>query len=116
MRPVAPPVHSFVGNFAVKGTMAGGAEYAGTLQVERKGAFLHASADLGSRGTRYGLAVPFAGRFVMAFGEKDKVEIGAYLLEGKMVHGLWVPPGAADADYGNCGYEESVADAPGVWT
>ena len=116
MRPVAPPVHEFAGTYTVKGTTPAGEEYSGTMQIERKGTFLHAAADLGALGTRYGLAIPFSGRLVMAFGEKDKVEIGAYLLEGKTVHGLWVPPGAADADYGNCGYEESVADAPGVWT
>src|SRR5947208_59617 len=103
MRPVAPPVHTFTGDYTVEGTTPAGQAYRGTMSVERKGAFLHATADLGALGTRYGLAIPFGGRLVMAFGEKDKVEIGAYLLEGKAVHGLWVPPGAADEDYGNCG-------------
>jgi hypothetical protein len=86
------------------------------MQVQRRGAFLHAEAQLNiPPGVRYGLAMPFAGRLVMAFGEKDKVEIGAYRIEGGKVVGMWVPPGAADSDLAKCGREESIVESPGVW-
>ena len=57
----------------------------------------------------------WAGRLVMALGAKDKVEIGAYRIDGKIVVGLWVPPGATDADFARCGREESVLESPDVF-
>jgi hypothetical protein len=51
----------------------------------------------------------------MALGAKDKVEIGAYHLDGKSVHGMWVPPGAADEDFSRCGREESVVESANAW-
>ena len=81
----------------------------------RQGAFLHAEAGIESVGVRFGIAMPFAGRLVMAFGAKDKVEIGAYRVNGREVSGIWVPPGASDDDFARCGREESVVEAEGVW-
>lgn len=102
------PSEPFVGDYEiVSGRTPDGKPYAGTMQFTRCGKFLHATADLGSLGERYGLALPFAGRLVMVFGPKDKVEIGAYTLVGDQLAGLWVPPGAVDDDFSKCGNELS---------
>jgi hypothetical protein len=106
---------AYAGTYSVEGVDAHGQPYAGTMRLELKGIFLHADADLGPRGNRYGLAMPFKDRLVMAFGARDLVEIGAYDLRGDQVHGMWVPPGAADEDLSKCGREESVVESPGVW-
>src|SRR6476661_7799244 len=90
--------NNFVGKYAVDGRTHNGSAYKGTLRFERKGRFLHAEADLGALGARHGLAMPFAGRLVMAYGPKDQVEIGAYTTEGAQLRGLWVPPGASMDD------------------
>ncbi len=106
---------SFVGNYTVAGHRRDGSTYNGTLQIVRKGRFLHAEAQLGALGTRYGLAMPFAGRLVMAYGPKDKVEIGAYTHEANQLRGLWIPPGAATDDLTGCGHEHSVSTGTGIW-
>jgi hypothetical protein len=106
---------SFVGTYTVDGRPRDGSTYNGTLRFERKGRFLHAEAQLGALGTRYGLAMPFAGRLVMAYGPKDKVEIGAYTHEVNQLRGLWVPPGAATDDLNGCGREHSISTGTGIW-
>jgi hypothetical protein len=115
MTPDIAAIERLVGNYSVEGKDPRGTEYGGTMRMDRRGAFLHTQAELGALAKRFGLAMPFAGRLVMAFGAKDKVEIGAYHLDGKTVHGMWVPPGAADEDFSKCGREESVVESPGVW-
>jgi hypothetical protein len=124
----------FVGKYSVEGQTPAGGLYRGETDITRHGCFLHTAARLhdlaGSAPNvvpawpwlrqvdklmRYGLAMPFSGRLVMAFGVKDKVEIGAYQITGKNVVGTWVPPGAADVDFSNCGREESVIESPGVF-
>ena len=105
----------FTGAHTVAGRTPEGRDYRGTMSLERKGAFLHARAELESLGERFGLAMPFAGRLVMAFGAKDKVEIGVYRIDGMEVTGMWVPPGAADEDFARCGREISAVEAPGTW-
>lgn len=102
------PSESFVGEYQiVSGRTPDGRNYTGTMTLERRGKFLHAAAALDVLGPRHGLALPFAGRLVMAFGPKDKVEIGAYTLVGDELTGLWVPPGASDEDFTKCGNERS---------
>jgi hypothetical protein len=107
--------NNFVGTYAVDGRTHDGAMYKGTLRFERKGRFLHAEANLSSLGTRYGLAMPYAGRLVMAYGPKDKVEIGAYTADGTQLRGVWIPPGAATDDLTGCGRENSVSTGTGIW-
>ena len=106
---------ALTGDYTVSGRTAAGQEYRGTLRMTRHGALLHAEEGLESLGVRFGLAMPFGGRVVMAFGAKDQVEIGAYRINGREVMGMWVPPGASDADLARCGREESLAEADGVW-
>lgn len=54
-------------------------------------------------------------RLVVAFGPLNKVEIGAYDISPSMVVGLWVPPGADQADYLACGVERSIPQADQSW-
>ena len=115
MTPDIAAVERLAGNYSVEGRDPRANDYRGTMKMVRRGAFLHAEAQLASMGQRFGLAMPFAGRLVMAFGAKDKVEIGAYHLDGQNVHGMWVPPGAADENFEKCGREESVVEAEHVW-
>jgi hypothetical protein len=115
MTPDIAAIERLVGNYSVEGRDPTGREYRGTMRIIRKGAFLHADADLDPLGKRFGLAMPFAGRLVMAFGAKDKVEIGAYHLDGQSVHGIWFPPGATDDNFDRCGWEENVVEAERVW-
>lgn len=104
MQPDRASLESFVGSYSVE---TGGRR--GTLRLVRRGAFLHAEATLDDGGdVRDGLAMPFAGRLVMAVGPKDKVEIGAYRVVGDRLEGLWVPPGADQEDFAKCGRENSV--------
>lgn len=96
----------------------------GELHLVRRGAFLHVE------GVRTGIAMPWAGRLVMAFGPLNKVEIGAYQIapagvtagvaggvaEGVGgVTGLWVPPGADQSDFSACGVERSIPQPDGTW-
>lgn len=106
---------SFVGTYRVEGCDSRGASYRGGLRLDRKGRFLHAEAVLDPLRTRHGLAMPFAGRLVMAVGPKDKVEIGAYTHEANQLRGLWVPPGAASDDTTGCGHEHSTSTGTGIW-
>src|SRR5438105_3503926 len=97
MIPDVAEVQSFVGTYTIDG-----AEGRGRLALVRRGAFLHAEANLDSGQIRYGLAMPFADRLVMAIGPKDKVEIGAYAVAGDKMEGLWIPPGSTDDDFAKC--------------
>jgi hypothetical protein len=115
MTPDIAAIERLVGDYSVEGRDPRGREYHGTMRLVRRGAFLHAEAELEMLGERFSLAIPFAGRLVMAFGAKDKVEIGAYHLDGMNVHGMWVPPGAADEDFARCGREESAVESEHVW-
>lgn len=100
---------SLVGNYSVDS--AGGGAAGGILSLVRKGTFLHA------QGARVGLAMPWAGRLVIVWGPLNRTEIGAYEIKGASVTGLWVPPGADQADYSACGLELSDVDAkdPSIW-
>lgn len=83
----------------------------GVMTLARRGTFLHAS------GARVGLALPFAKRLVVCFGPLNQTEIGAYTVTPAEVRGLWVPPGADQADFSACGVEVSTPDQtdPSVW-
>lgn len=116
MTPDNAALDRFVGQYAVEAHTPDDQIYRGQMNLIRKGVFLHAAAKLDEPvGIRFGLAMSFAGRLVMAIGARDKVEIGAYRIEGKNVVGMWVPPGAKDDDFAKCGREESVVESPGVW-
>ena len=115
---------AFAGRYDISdGRTPDGAAYGGTMRMDRRGRFLHAEATLDDGRVRHVLAMPFAGRLVMAFGPQDKVEIGAYELtdEGRTLRGLWVPPGATRDDDTGCGREissaaEHATASTGVWT
>jgi hypothetical protein len=96
-----------VGRYEVKGVE--GVEGVGRVEMERRGAFLHLS------GARVGLGIVFGKRLVVCFGPADKTEIGAYSVVGNKVLGLWVPPGADQADYSACGVEESNQGSDLAW-
>src|SRR5438132_1118950 len=96
MEPDITGIEKLAGTYSVTGQTPQGRSYNGQMNLEQRGAFLHAHAELELLGDRFGLAMPFAGRLVMAFGAKDKVEIGAYRIDGMKVTGMWVPPGAGD--------------------
>jgi hypothetical protein len=116
MTPDLALLDRFAGTYAVRGGGVGVTDYNGTMQLLRHGAFLHAELKLENGEVRHGLAMPWAGRLVLAYGPKDKVEIGAYRIEGDQLTGLWVPPGAAGADYAECGHEHSTRGAGDIWT
>jgi hypothetical protein len=85
-----------------------------TLRLSAQGPFLRAEASCGTNDVRHGMAASFAGRLVIAFGPKDKVEIGAYRVSGNSMEGVWVPPAADDLT--KCGREKSAGGKDGVWT
>lgn len=90
--------------FAGSYKMSGGS----VLRLAPQGAFLRVEGALD------GLAMSFAGRLVIAFGPKDKMEIGAYRVGKNQMEGLWVPPAADDLI--KCGREQSGGGKDGVWT
>jgi hypothetical protein len=80
------------------------------FELVRRGTFLHAAGD------RVGLALPWENRLVVVFGPLNKTEIGAYRVgKDASVLGMWVPPGADQADFSACGVELSNADDKGIW-
>jgi hypothetical protein len=104
------PAQSFAGEFRVEGD-----GYTGQATFEPHGLFAHVTANLDSNETRYGLAVVFNGRLLIAWGPKDKVEIGAYRLEGDRLRGIWIPPAAAGENLDACGNEQSVRTSGNNW-
>src|SRR5678815_1422204 len=98
----------FAGSYLVRGGGVGVTDYSGKMELLRQRAFLHAQFKLDNGEIRHGLAMPWAGRLVLAYGPKDKVEIGAYRIQEDQMTGLWVPPGAAGSDYAECGHEHST--------
>jgi hypothetical protein len=116
MTPDPGLLERFAGSYAVRGGGVGVNDYNGQMELIRHGAFLHAELKLDNGEVRHGLAMPWAGRLVLAYGPKDKVEIGVYRIEQDQLTGLWVPPGAAAADYGECGHEHSTRGAGDIWT
>jgi hypothetical protein len=101
--------HRFAGTFDVETDGSRGA-----ITLEPKAIFLHAHGAIGSD-ERFGLGMSFAGRLVVAYGPRDKVEIGAYRVDGDRLDGLWVPPGASSDDCAGCGSESSISEGDGVW-
>lgn len=80
------------------------------FRLTRQGAILHAANG------RTGLAMPWAGRLVVVWGPPAKTEIGAYLITGGRVLGLWVPPEGPTGDgYDGCGRERSDLLPDGTW-
>jgi hypothetical protein len=112
---VAADAHSPARSYEITdGRTPDGRSYRGTMDLSPRGMFLDAVARLDPLGERHGLAMPFGRYLVLAFGPKDKVEIGAYRRAGEMMQGVWVPPGAVDL--AACGHEPSTGGAGGVWT
>lgn len=99
------PIEPVLGEFHVVDSF--GSSLA-AIAFEPQGSFAHSTAQLERDGTRYGLAALFRGKLLIATGPKDKVEIGAYRIQGDRLSGIWVPPGAKGCDLAMCGREESI--------
>lgn len=104
----------FARTFELAEDVAGGPSL-GTVVFVQNGLFLHADIRRADGSEWAGLAAVFGGRLVIAFGPRDKVEIGAYRLDGDRLEGLWVPPAAKGTDLGICGREWSRRVSDGTW-
>lgn len=110
------PAASFAGKYLITdATDPAGSHYTGEMTMEPHGLFGHVSARLSGAGDRFGLAVLFDNRLLIAWGPKDKVEIGAYRISGEKMTGIWVPPGAKGDDLSACGQEVSRRTDTGEW-
>lgn len=102
------PAATYSGKYQVTdATASDGRKYNGEVVIEPHGLFGHVTAKLTGIGERFGLAAVFRNRLLIAWGPKDKVEIGAYHIGGQKMHGIWVPPGAKGDDLSACGQEFS---------
>jgi len=104
------PSTSFAGAYRVSGPC-----YSGSASLSAHGLFSHVIAQLDGIGERHGLAVELDGRLLIAWGPKDKVEIGAYRITGDSMHGVWIPPAATGDDLSACGSEKSVRVSENEW-
>lgn len=101
-------VEPILGEFQIVDAVApDGRRSHGTIRFEPHGHVAHSHAIIDRTQDRFGLAVLFHGRLLIATGPKDKVEIGAYRLTGDTLTGIWVPPGAKGCDLAMCGREVS---------
>jgi hypothetical protein len=82
----------------------------GEIRLVEDGLFMHAE------GRRSGLAVLAGKRLLAAYGPRHKVEIGAYVVRGEQLSGLWIPPDARGADVSICGRELSKKTGEHAWT
>jgi hypothetical protein len=105
----------FAGTYRIDGLSADGANYFGSATVTAKGLFGHISAIIEPKIERHGLAVLAKRRLLVAWGPKDKVEIGAYTIQGDSMQGIWIPPAASGNDLSACGQEKSVRVAENEW-
>lgn len=107
---------TFAGKYSIADALdAVGAKYTGEMVIDAHGLFAHVTSVLSTGETRHGLAALFDNRLLIAWGPKDKVEIGAYRISGEKMTGIWVPPGAKGEDLSACGSEVSQRTSPGEW-
>jgi hypothetical protein len=108
------PANTFAALYEAKGTSSDGASYLGFAAIHPHGLFGHVSSIIGKT-ERHGLAVLTDQRLLIAWGPKDKVEIGTYEVRGDSMHGIWIPPAAKGDDLGVCGDEKSIRIAENEW-
>ena len=106
---------TFAGIYRIDGISADGSNYFGLAAITSHGLFGHVAAIIEPKTERHGLAVATDQRLLIAWGPKDKVEIGAYTIQGDSMHGIWIPPAANGADLSACGQEKSVRVAENEW-
>src|SRR5438045_6926890 len=106
---------TFAGTYRVFGISAGKKNYAGFATITSHGLFGHVADVIDQTHPRDGLAVVRDERLLIAWGPKDKVEIGAYRITGDSMHGIWIPPTAAGVDLTICGHEWSVRVGDNGW-
>jgi hypothetical protein len=107
---------TFSGKYLMEGISDDAMKYAGIAMLTPHGLFAHVEAIIGKPdGKRYGLAVADDKRLLIAWGPKDKVEIGAYRIDGDLMQGLWIPPAATGIDTSACGEERSKRVNENVW-
>ena len=110
------PAKAYSGRYEISDAqLADGTKYHGKLLISPQGYFAHAAVETSIAGERHGLAVVFHNRLLIAWGPKDKVEIGAYRITGERMSGIWVPPGATGESLAICGRENSRLISPGEW-
>jgi hypothetical protein len=110
MEPAFATSSTFSGTYRIEGE-----GNSGIAEVIPNGLFAHIRANLDPIGTRFGLAVLFDQRLLIACGPEKKVEIGAYRITGDRMHGIWIPPDAAGDDLSACGQEQSVRVDSQTW-
>jgi hypothetical protein len=89
--------------------------YTGFASITPQGLFGHIAAKIDPSTERHGLAVATEKRLLIAWGPKDKVEIGACEIKGDSMQGIWIPPTARGDDLSICGQEKSVRVAENEW-
>src|SRR5262245_42150273 len=102
-------------NYRATGASSDGKPYSGRAIFAKHGLFAHVASHLDPVGTRHGLAVVINERLLIAWGTKDKVEIGAYTIGADRMQGLWIPPAATGNDTSACGNEKSIRVDERTW-
>lgn len=106
---------TFAGTYRIDGISAEKKNYAGLASIGAHGVFGHVAGVIDKTQARDGLAVVRDERLLIAWGPKDKVEIGAYRITGDSMHGIWIPPTASGIDLTICGQEKSVRVGDNEW-
>jgi hypothetical protein len=106
---------TFAGAYRLDGIDAKRKNYVGSAVIAPQGLFGHVAAAIENALPRHGLAVVQDKRLLIAWGPKDKVEIGAYWLGADSMHGIWIPPTAGGLDMSICGQEKSVRVGLNEW-
>lgn len=110
------PASTFAGSYRIVDAIGtDGVAYRGTAVIQPMGMFGHVIAHIDGQPDRHGLAALFEGRLLIAWGPKDKVEIGAYRVVHEELLGVWVPPGATGDDLSACGIEVSRSMGTDQW-
>ena len=92
-----------------------GLEFVGQYRAAGESVVATPRAAPSAAGERHGIGMIVGERLVISWGPKDKVEIGAYVIEDSQMTGTWVPPGARGSDMAICGREQSVQVGEGVY-
>ena len=100
--------------YRVDGVAADGSNYVGAATIIAQGLFGDVAAVIG-KSERHGLGVVHDTRLLIAWGPKDKVEIGAYRIDRDSMQGLWIPPAATGIDTIACGEEHSKRVDDNTW-
>ncbi len=87
----------------------------GVATFTRNGLFYDAVIQYDNAQPIDALAFPVGGRIAIAFGPKDKMEIGAYTIAGNRATSLWIPPAAKGESLSICGQEKLIKRNETIW-